>query len=93
MTIEQRLEHLEQQNQRTQRTNKRLTVALTMMAVAICAVVTMAATTVRDVSNSEIGRWEFHRDIKFPNGIHYLLDTATGEIWNIDRKDKKPVTR
>jgi hypothetical protein len=44
MTIEQRLEHLEQQNQRTQRTNKRLTVALTMTVVAMCAVVTMAAT-------------------------------------------------
>jgi hypothetical protein len=37
MTIEQRLEQLEQRN-------KRLTVALTMMAVVICAVVTMAAT-------------------------------------------------
>ena len=44
MTIEQRLEQVEQQNQRIQRTNKRLTVALTMMAVAICAVVTVAAT-------------------------------------------------
>ncbi len=44
MTIEQRLEQVEQQNQRIQRTNKRLTVALTMMAVTICAVVTMAAT-------------------------------------------------
>jgi hypothetical protein len=42
MTIEQRLEHLEQQNQRTQRSNKRLTVALTMTVVAMCAVVTMA---------------------------------------------------
>lgn len=39
MTIEQRLERVEQQNQKIQRTNKRLTVALTMMAV-----VTMAAT-------------------------------------------------
>ena len=37
MTIEQRLEKLEKRN-------KRLTVALTMMAVTICAVVTMAAT-------------------------------------------------
>jgi len=34
MTIEQRLEQVEQQNQRIQRTNKRLTVALTMMGVA-----------------------------------------------------------
>jgi len=35
MTVEQRLEHLEQQNQRTQRTNKRLTVALAMTVVAM----------------------------------------------------------
>ena len=62
MTIEQRLEHLEQQNQRIQRTNKRLTVALSMTVVAMCAVVTMAAPTVRDVSNSENGRYAFHMD-------------------------------
>ena len=37
MTVEQRLDQLEKRN-------KRLTVALTMMAVAMCAVVTMAAT-------------------------------------------------
>jgi hypothetical protein len=37
MTVEQRLEQLEKRN-------KRLTVVLTMMAVTICAVVTMAAT-------------------------------------------------
>ena len=43
MTIEQRLEQVEQQNQRIQRTKKRLTIALTMMAVRICAVVSMAA--------------------------------------------------
>jgi hypothetical protein len=48
MTIEQRLEQVEQQNQRIQRTNKRLTVALTMMAVVVCAVVTMAATGDKD---------------------------------------------
>ena len=62
MTIEQRLEQVEQQNQKIQRTNKRLTVALTMMAVTMCAVVTMAAPTVRDVSNSENGRYAFHMD-------------------------------
>ena len=44
MTVEQRLEPVEQQNQKIQRTNKRLTVALTMTVVAMCAVVTMAAT-------------------------------------------------
>ncbi|MDB4698973.1 hypothetical protein OAF45_02405 [Candidatus Latescibacteria bacterium] len=48
MTIEQRLEQVEQQNQKIQRTNKRLTVALTMMAVVVCAVVTMAATGLKD---------------------------------------------
>ena len=49
MTIEQRLEQLElqnqrieRQNQRIERKNRRLTAALTVMAVAICAVVTMA---------------------------------------------------
>ena len=64
MTVEQRLEQVEQQNQKIQRANKRLTVGLTMMAVVVCAVVTMAATNIRDVSNSEIGRFEFHRDIR-----------------------------
>jgi hypothetical protein len=44
MTIEQRLEQLEFQNQHIERKNKRLTAALVVMAVAICAVVTMAAT-------------------------------------------------
>ena len=48
MTIEQRLEQVEQQNQKMQRTNKRLTVALTMTVVAMCAVVTMAATGEKD---------------------------------------------
>ena len=44
MTIEQRLDQLERQSQRIERKNRRLTAALTMMAVAICAVVTVAAT-------------------------------------------------
>ena len=41
MTIEQRLEQLEKRN-------KRLTVALSMTVVAMCAVVTMAATELKD---------------------------------------------
>ena len=45
MTVEQRLEQLEQRN-------KRLTVALTMTVVAMSAVVTMAAT------GEKIGRFE-----------------------------------
>ena len=55
MTIEQRLEQLELQNQRIERQNlrierknRRLTAALAVMAVAICAVVTMAATGEKD---------------------------------------------
>ena len=46
MTIEQRLEQLEQRN-------KRLTVALTMMVVAMAAVVTMAATGDQDQEEVE----------------------------------------
>ena len=42
MTIEQRLEQLEQENQRIERKNKRLTV------VAMCAMVTVAATGDKD---------------------------------------------
>jgi hypothetical protein len=41
MTVEQRLDQLEKRN-------KRLTVALTMMAVVVCAVVTMAAAGDKD---------------------------------------------
>ena len=41
MTIEQRLERLEKHN-------KRLTAALTLMAVAMCALVTVAATGEND---------------------------------------------
>ena len=48
MTIEQRLEQLELQNQRIERKNRRLTAALMVMAVAICAVVTMVATGEKD---------------------------------------------
>ena len=55
MTLEQRLDHVEQQNerilqqnQRIERKNKRLTAALTLMAVAMCAVVTVAATSEKD---------------------------------------------
>ena len=46
MTVEQRLEQLEQRN-------KRMTVALTMMAVTMTAVVTMAATGDQDQEEGE----------------------------------------
>ncbi len=50
MTIEERLDQLEKRN-------KRLTAALTLMAVAICAVVMVAATG-RKVSEFDIGRFD-----------------------------------
>ena len=103
MTVEQRLDQLKKRN-------KRLTVGLTMIAVTIAAVVTMAATNVRDVSNSEIGRFEFHRDDRLPAVIqhadavngkkgdaqwphrsHYLLDTVTGEMWQVYLTSKQRV--
>ncbi len=55
MTLEQRLDHVEQQNerilqqtQRIERKNRRLTAALTLMVVAMCAVATIAATGDKD---------------------------------------------
>ena len=101
MTVDERFEQLERKTQRLEKRNKRLTVALTMTVVAMCAAVTMAATNVRDVSNSEIGRFEFHRDQRpdgfnrsqsWPDRWHYLLDTKTGEIWEIANRERKPVT-
>ena len=56
MTIEQRLDQL-------QKRNKRLTVALTMTVVAMAAVVTMAAPTVRDVKQQR--EWA----IRVPYGL------------------------
>ena len=70
MTIEQRLEQVEQENQKIQRTKKRLTVALTMMAVTICAVVTMAAT--------ELKRSDF--DIVKARHIAVRNDTGSGVV-------------
>ena len=103
MTVEQQLEQLEKRN-------KRLTVGLTMIAVTIAAVVTMAATNIRDVNNSEIGRFEFHRDQRLhgtlqPNNSNtrsfgqivnmtrtsYLLDTVTGEMWQVEYTTKQRV--
>ena len=83
MTIEQRMDQLEKRN-------KRLTVALTMTVVAMCAVVTMAATNIRDISNSENGRYEFF-EIDSIVG-HAVLDNATGDLWRIDKTTKTPVT-
>ena len=49
MTIEERLEQLELQNQRIERKNKRLTAALTLMAVVMCAMVAVAAKGVEGI--------------------------------------------
>jgi len=48
MTVDERFEQLERKTQRLEKRNKRLTVALTMMVVAMAAVVTMAATGDKD---------------------------------------------
>jgi len=48
MTVDERFEQLERKTQRLEKRNKRLTVALTMTVVAMCAVVTMAATDDKD---------------------------------------------
>ena len=42
MTVDERFEQLERKTQRLEKRNKRLTVALTMTVVAMCAVVTEA---------------------------------------------------
>ena len=85
-TTEQRLERMEKRN-------RRLTTALTLMAVAVCAVVTLAATNVRDVSNSDNGRWEFHQAASSQglSVIQYLLDTKTGDLWRVHKHEKEPV--
>ena len=48
MTVDERFEQLERKTQRLEKRNKRLTIALTMMAVTMCAVVTVAATGDKD---------------------------------------------
>ena len=86
MTLEERLEQ-------TEKRNKRLMTALTLMAVAVSAVVTLAATNVRDVSNSDNGRWEFHQTASSQglSVIQYLLDTKTGDLWRVHKLEKEPV--
>jgi len=53
MTVEQRLEQVEQQNQKIQRTNKRLTVALTMMAMV--AITIQLSACGNDCNVSDVG--------------------------------------
>jgi hypothetical protein len=65
MTIEQRMDQLEKRN-------KRLTVGLTMMAVAMCAVVTMAATGDKDGTFDTVTAL----DVKAGHGY---FDTITAE--------------
>ena len=81
MTIEHQLEQLKKRN-------KRLTVGLTMIAVTIAAVVTMAATNVAD--GDKRMRYEFY--FNDAGGDHALLDNATGDLWRINKTTKKLVT-
>jgi hypothetical protein len=53
MTVDERFEQLERKTQRLEKRNKRLTVALTLTVVAMCAVVTMAATD-RKISDFDV---------------------------------------
>ena len=57
MTVDERFEQLERKTQRLEKRNKRLTVALTMMAVAMCAVVTMAATGEKNGVVNTVTAW------------------------------------
>ncbi len=88
MTIEQRLEQVEQQNQRIQRTNKRLTVALTMTAnkrltAALTVMAVILATGCRSkgvTSESDglpstlVGNWAFSRDGNYQGREEYNED-------------------
>ena len=100
MTIEQRLELVEQQNQqmqlqnqKIQRTNKRLTVALTMTVVAMCAVVTMAATGDKDGDFDTV----FARSIYVTNDAGDIVvslganDVDNGLVYTKSAKGKKLV--
>ena len=71
--------------------NKRLTVALTMTVVAMCAVVTMAATNIAD----GVMRYQFHQlNVSTSNNVYikqYLLDRSTGDLWEVGGDKKKLV--
>jgi hypothetical protein len=96
MTVEQRLEQLEKRN-------KRLTVALTMMAVTICAVVTMAATgDVKQFGNADFDTLTAKRiiaegivvtDAHFTDTerkVRIILDGPKGSVIVMGREAEKP---
>ena len=58
--------------------------------LATCLFVIIGATNVRDVGNSDNGRYEIYQKNGTPRGNTHLLDTQTGEVWKIDR-EKTPV--
>ena len=58
--------------------------------LATCLILTIGATNVRDVGNSDNGRYEISSPSSNNKGYDYLLDTQTGEAWRIG-KDKIPV--
>jgi len=70
MTVEQRLDQLE-------RRNKRLTVALTMMAVTMAAVVTMAATGLKDGHFDTVTA----RKILVKNGAGHIVVSVSTDEW------------
>ena len=88
MTIEQRLEQVEQQNQRIQRTNKRLTVALTMTAnkrltaaLTVMAVILATGCGSKGVTSESdglpstlVGNWAFSRDGNYQGREEYNED-------------------
>jgi hypothetical protein len=90
MTIEQRLEQVEQQNQRIQRTNKRLTVALTMMAVTMCAVVTMAATGEKRVEFDTVTARSFYVENDAGAAVILMGANANGDgmLQTVSAKNK-----
>ena len=88
MTIEQRLEQVEQQNQKMQRTNKRLTVALTMAAnkrltaaLTVMAVILATGCGSKGVTSESdglpstlVGNWAFSRDGNYQGREEYNED-------------------
>ena len=88
MTIEQRLEQVELQNQKIQRTNKRLTVALTMAAnkrltaaLTVMAVILATGCGSKGVTSESdglpstlVGNWAFSRDGNYQGREEYNED-------------------
>ena len=83
MTMEQRMEQLEQRN-------KRLTVALTMMAVTMCAVVTMAATGEKRVEFDTVTARSFYVENDAGAAVILMGANANGDgmLQTVSAKNK-----